>query len=83
MAEAASRRLLLRWWGWFALANAGVLAVIGPGYVGGGAWGGGGLAWTYLVTIMVSHHALVAGLALAPVAFVAIHDQPMLCFPTV
>jgi membrane-anchored protein YejM (alkaline phosphatase superfamily) len=64
MTERISRRMLFRWTGWFAIANAVVLAVIGLGYLGGYATGGEPLAWVYLVTIYISHHVWMALLPL-------------------
>ena len=51
------RRQLFRWLGWFAMANAVVLGLIGLLYLGGGVAGQTPLAWLYLVTIYISHYS--------------------------
>jgi len=74
MPEIQNRRQLLRWLGWFAMANAVILGLISLLYLGGGLVGSGGLAWLYLVTIYISHHSWLALLPLlllvAPVILV-------------
>lgn len=60
MPDAIGRRALLRWMGWFATANAVVLAVIGLRYFSGFSSGGTLLAWIYLVLIYPAHHVLLA-----------------------
>ena len=60
MAEVSTRRALFRWLGWFAMANAVVLALVDLRYFSGYVPGGSTLAWVYLVTVYISHHALVA-----------------------
>ena len=59
-----NRRLLFRWLGWFAMANAVILGLIGLRYLSGGPDGSSALAWVYLVTIYVSHHSWLALLPL-------------------
>ena len=59
-----NRRLLFRWLGWFAMANAVILGLIGLRYLSGGPDGSSALAWIYLVTIYVSHHSWLALLPL-------------------
>ena len=54
-----------RWLGWFGVVNGLVLAVIALRYLGGVEPGGSVAAWVYLVTIMLSQHALLALLPLA------------------
>jgi len=58
------RKQLWRWLGWFAMANAIVLGLIGLRYLGGGLGGQTLLAWVYLVTIYISHHSWLALLPL-------------------
>ena len=60
-ATDQSRRQLFRWLGWFAMANAVVLGVIGLRYLGGGFTASTPLAWVYLVTIYLSHAETLAG----------------------
>lgn len=60
MTEGQTRRQLLRWLGWFAMANALILGLIGLRYLDGGSTAATPLAWVYLVTIYVSHHAWLA-----------------------
>ncbi|MEJ2533887.1 MAG: DUF3413 domain-containing protein [Gammaproteobacteria bacterium] len=74
MAERIPRSLLWRWTGWFGLANAVVLAVIGLQFLGHYGGGGTALSWLYLVTIYVSHHA---SLALLPLLLVT---APLILF---
>lgn len=55
-----SRRQLLRWMGWFAMANAVVLGLVGLRYFSGYVSGDSALAWVYLVTVYLAHHVVVA-----------------------
>jgi len=64
MTEMYTRRQLLRWLGWFAMANAVILGLIGLRYLSGGTAGSTPLAWVYLVTIYISHHSWLALLPL-------------------
>jgi membrane-anchored protein YejM (alkaline phosphatase superfamily) len=57
MTETTKRRQLLRWLGWFGLANAAILAVISLRYLSGWSGASSPLAWLYLVTIYISHYA--------------------------
>jgi len=59
-----SRRQLFRWLGWFAMANALVLAIIDLRYLSSGPGDQTWLSLVYLVTIYVSHHSLMAVLPL-------------------
>ena len=59
-----SRAQLFRWLGWFGMANAIVLGLIGLRYLGSGLGGHTALAWVYLVSIYVAHHAWLALLPL-------------------
>ena len=54
------QRMRLRWVGWFALLNAGVLALIGSRYFSGFTPGGTLLSWVYLVLIYSGHYLLLA-----------------------
>jgi len=62
--DQQSRRQLMRWLGWFAMANAVVFGLIGLRYLGVGISGQTPLAWVYLVTIYISHHSWLALLPL-------------------
>ena len=62
--DIQTRRQLLRWLGWFAMANAIILGLIGLRYLGGGPSGATPLAWVYLVTIYISHYSWLALLPL-------------------
>ena len=64
MTGLQTRTQLWRWLGWFAMANAVVLGLIGLRYLGGGMGGHTALAWVYLVTIYISHHSWLALLPL-------------------
>jgi len=59
MTEVTSRRQLFRWLGWFAMANAVVLGLIGLRYFSGFLPQGSSLAWIYLVTVYFAHHVMV------------------------
>jgi membrane-anchored protein YejM (alkaline phosphatase superfamily) len=71
MPEVLTRKLLFRWMGWFALANALLLAVIGLRYFNGFTPGGTLLSWLYLGMVYPAHHVLLATvpffLALTPI----------------
>ncbi len=58
------RRQIFRWMGWFALANAVVLAIVGLRYFQGFAPGGTLLSWVYLLLVYPAHHVLLAVLPL-------------------
>jgi len=60
MSESGPRRTLFRWMGWFALANAVVLALIGLRYFIGFTPGGTALSWIYLIMVFPAHQVLVA-----------------------
>lgn len=68
MAERVGRGLLWRWLGWFGLANAVLLGLVSLNYLDGGSLASGPLTWTYVLTIYVSHHALLALLPLVALA---------------
>lgn len=57
--ETTSRRLLLRWAGWFALANSLVFGLVSLRYFGADAPVETALAWVYLVSVYVGHHVLL------------------------
>jgi len=63
-SDKPTRRLLFRWLGWFAMANAIIFGLIGLRYLGTGTSGATSLAWLYLVTIYISHHSWLALLPL-------------------
>lgn len=60
MAETLPRRQLFRWMGWFALANALLLAIIGLRYFSGFTPGGTLLSWVYLLLVYPAHHLMLA-----------------------
>lgn len=60
MVEGSSRRQLFRWMGWFAMANAVVLGLLGLRYFSGYVAGDSALAWVYLVTVYFAHHVMLA-----------------------
>ena len=62
--DIQTRRQLFRWLGWFAMANAVVFGLIDLRFLVGGATVTTPLAWTYLVTIYISHHSWLALLPL-------------------
>jgi membrane-anchored protein YejM (alkaline phosphatase superfamily) len=62
--DKPTRNLLFRWMGWFALANAIVLAVVGLRYFQGFSAGGTALSWIYLLLVYPAHHVLLAVLPL-------------------
>ncbi|MBT8069945.1 MAG: DUF3413 domain-containing protein [Gammaproteobacteria bacterium] len=62
--ETVTRRQLFRWLGWFAMANAIVLGLIGLRYLDSGFTGTTPLAWVYLVSIYLSHYSWLALLPL-------------------
>ena len=64
MPEKHTRRQLFRWLGWFGMANAVILGLIGLRYLDGGIEGQTILSWVYLVTIYISHHSWLAVLPL-------------------
>lgn len=63
-AAILTRRQLFRWLGWFALANAVILGLIGLRYLDGGFSGLTPLSAVYLFTIYISHHSWLALLPL-------------------
>jgi membrane-anchored protein YejM (alkaline phosphatase superfamily) len=46
--------------GWFAMANAVVLGLVGLRYFSGYVAGASALAWVYLLTVYFAHHVMVA-----------------------
>ena len=59
-AELITRRRLLRWGSWFALVNAGGIAVIGLRYLAHYAAPGVSVAWTYAAIAYVGHVSVLA-----------------------
>lgn len=57
MSSKTGRTLLFRWLGWFAMANALILALIDLRYLSSGLGDQTALSWVYLVTIYISHHS--------------------------
>jgi len=64
VSDRQTRKQLFRWLGWFGMANAIVLGLIGLRYLDGGFAGQTALSWLYLVTIYISHHSWLALLPL-------------------
>lgn len=59
-SSEVARKLLFRWLGWFAMANALVLAFVDLRYLSSGIGEQSPLSWLYLVTIYISHHSWLA-----------------------
>jgi membrane-anchored protein YejM (alkaline phosphatase superfamily) len=64
MTESITRKTLFRWTGWFALANAALFSLISLRYFGGGVPADTALAWVYLVTVYIGHHAMLTAVPL-------------------
>jgi membrane-anchored protein YejM (alkaline phosphatase superfamily) len=64
VTEPVDRRQLFRWMGWFAMANAVVLGLVGLRYFSGYVPGDSLLAWIYLFTVYFAHHVMVASIPL-------------------
>lgn len=64
MNDSLSRRTLVRFAGWFALANSLVFGLISLRYFQGSVTADGALAWLYLVTVYAGHHVLLTVLPL-------------------
>jgi len=60
MIERPSRTVLFRWMGWFALANALLLALLGMRYFANFSPGETLLSWIYLVLVFPSHFVTLA-----------------------
>ncbi len=65
--------------GWFAMANAVVLGLLGLRYFSGYVAGDSALAWVYLVTVYFAHHVMVAVIPLfilvAPLALLRLNPK--------
>jgi membrane-anchored protein YejM (alkaline phosphatase superfamily) len=59
MSDSITRKTLLRWAAWFALANALVFGLVSLRYFGGSAPAETALAWIYLVSVYIGHHVLL------------------------
>lgn len=59
-SDRPTRRRMLRWLGWFAMANAVVLACVGFLYLNHFSWPSSGLAVVYLVLVYIGHHLMMA-----------------------
>jgi membrane-anchored protein YejM (alkaline phosphatase superfamily) len=59
MSERTSRKTLLRWAGWFALANSLVFGVVSLRYFSGGLPASTPLSLLYLFSVYVGHHVLL------------------------
>ncbi len=77
-ATKVGRRQLFRWLGWFAMANAVILGLIGLRYLDGGLSGLTPLSAVYLVSIYISHHSWLALLPLFIVVTPVILLKPSL-----
>lgn len=60
MTDSPGRADLLRWMGWFAMANALLLALVGLRYFNGFTPGASVLSWLYLLLVYPAHHVLLA-----------------------
>jgi membrane-anchored protein YejM (alkaline phosphatase superfamily) len=78
MPETTSRKQLFRWLGWFAMANAFILGLIGLRYLGTSLGSATPLAWLYFFTIYISHHSWLALLPLLLVVSPFIVFRPSL-----
>jgi uncharacterized protein len=79
----SARPRLFRWLGWFALANAGLLAIIGLRYLWLAAALGRALSWPYALVAYVGHMGALAGapLLVLLVPMVALIPRPRLVLP--
>jgi len=59
MKDIISRRLLLRWAGWFALANSVVFGLVSLRYFSGGLPDQTALSLVYLVAVYIGHHVVL------------------------
>jgi membrane-anchored protein YejM (alkaline phosphatase superfamily) len=77
------RRRLFRWAGWFALANAAVLGVVGLPYLWHYAALGRAVSWAYALVAYVGHLGVLAclPLLLVLVPVVAVIPRPRLVLP--
>jgi len=75
--ERMPRRHLFRWAGWFALANSLVFALIGLQYLSGYVPGETALAWVYLVSVYIGHHAMITVIPLFVLAIPVILLWPV------
>ncbi len=64
MTERPKRTVLFRWMGWFALANACLLALLGLRYFANFSPGETLLSWVYLVLVFPSHFVILSMLSL-------------------
>jgi membrane-anchored protein YejM (alkaline phosphatase superfamily) len=76
MNDSITRKTLLRWAGWFALANALVFGLVSLRYFDGSVPAGTALAWVYLVTVYIGHHVLITFVPLMLVAVPLIAALP-------
>lgn len=60
MAETAQRSALFRWMGWFGIANALVLGLVGLRYFTGFSSGGTWLSWLYVILIYPANYVMLA-----------------------
>jgi membrane-anchored protein YejM (alkaline phosphatase superfamily) len=60
MTDSPTRKTLMRWAAWFALANSVVLGLVSLRYFAGGALAETALAWIYLVAVYIGHHVLLS-----------------------
>lgn len=79
----SARPRLFRWLGWFALANAGLLAIIGLRYLWLAAALGRALSWPYALVAYVGHMGALAGapLLVLLIPMVALIPRPRLVLP--
>ena len=68
MSDSITRKTLLRWAAWFALANALVFGLVSLRYFGGSAPADTALAWIYLVSVYIGHHVLLTAVPMCLLA---------------
>lgn len=73
---AVTRRALMRWLGWFSMANALVLGTVGLLYFQNFHLPESALALVYLVFVYIGHHVMLAAAPLLPVAGGGLLDLP-------
>ena len=59
MMDIISRKALLRWTGWFALANSVVFGLVSLRYFGGNLPADTTLSIIYLVAVYIGHHVML------------------------
>ena len=70
MTDIISRKMLLRWVGWFALANSLVFGLISLRYFAGSLPSSTLISVIYLVSVYIGHHVM---LTVVPLQLLAYH----------